>query len=132
MADDGTPIDRRGFIAALLAAADMALAIPPARAGRRGRDDRKHDDDDDKEDRHDDDDEDHDAARRARASGEIAPLSEILEQVRRSHAGEVIEVELDREGSRWLYEIKLITPANRYLEIYVDAKTKTILKVEGE
>lgn len=130
MADDGPALDRRMFAAALLAAFGAALATSPARA-RRGRGRRRRGKGDDYDD-YDDDDYDHDAARRARASGEIAPLSEILEHVGKVYPGDVVEVELERKGSRWLYEIKLISTSNRYLEIYVDAKTKTIIKVEGE
>ena len=131
MADDGAALDRRMFVAALLSAFGAALATSPARA-RRGRSRGRKGDDDRDDDYYYDDDYDHDAARRARASGEIAPLSEILEHVGKVYAGEVVEVELEREGSRWLYEIKLISTSNRYLEIYVDAKTKTIIKVEGK
>ena len=124
MAVDGSTFDRRVFVATLLAGAVATLVIFPAFADRRSRNEREDDDDDD--------DYDHEAARRARATGEIAPLSEILKHIRKTRKGEVVEVELEREDGRWLYEIKLITPKNRYLEIYVDAKTKAILKVEGE
>jgi len=132
MADDGAALDRRMFVGALLTAFGAALAISPARARRSRRRGREGDSDYDDDYDDNDDDYDHDAARRARASGEIAPLSEILEHVGKIYAGDVVEVELEREGSRWLYEIKLISNTNRYLEIYVDATTKTIIKVEGE
>jgi len=127
VAHDDETIGRRAFLAGLIAAMGGSLASPLAFADRK----RRGSDDDDDDD-NDDDDPDHEAARRARAAGEIAPLTQIIEHVRKKHAGEIVGIELDREAGRWVYEVKLITPRNRYLEIYVDARGGDILKVEGE
>jgi uncharacterized membrane protein YkoI len=77
---------------------------------------------------------DHDRARQALQQGEVRPIAEILQRVEAEVPGEVIEVELERkkrsEGLRWVYEIKLIDPDGRLLEVLVDAPTAVILVVE--
>lgn len=74
----------------------------------------------------------HDRAHRARARGEIRPLEDILPAVRARYPGELAEIELEREHGVWVYEIKVIDPAGRLLEIEVDARTGGIIEVEGE
>ena len=59
-------------------------------------------------------------------------MRDILEAIAEKHPGEVVEVEFGREGNRWVYEIKLVDTEGRLLEVYVDAKTKEILRVEGK
>ena len=43
---------------------------------------------------------DHDRARRAVQSGEILPLQTLLERVQGVHPGQVLELELERDGGR--------------------------------
>ena len=97
-----------------------ALGASTAEARRGGRD------------RSEDDDDDHAAAARARAAGEIRPLIEILEHMKTAHPGEVVGIELERKKGRWIYEIKLIAPGGRFLEIYIDAGDKRTIKIEAE
>lgn len=113
---------RRAAIAAILGFAFLGSSHVAALGDRkrRGRD------------KDDDDRDDHAAAARARAAGEILPLTDILEHVKATYPGDVVGIELDREDGRWVYEIKLITPESRYLEIYVDARDKSIVKIEGK
>lgn len=127
VAGDELEFGRRLFLAALIAAAGACLGTSAALAdrGRRGRDDEDDDDDDD-------DDYGPEEARRARAAGEITSLTKILAVVQEVHPGEVVGVELERDAGRWIYEIKIITPQNRYLEIDADARDGAILKVEGD
>ncbi len=79
---------------------------------------------------------DHDRARHALQQGEVRPIAEILRRVAGEVPGEVIEVELEREKwlgkRRWVYEIKLIAPDGRLLEVLVDAPTAEILAVEED
>jgi len=98
---------RRAIIALSLAA---ALLPPAAKAGR------EHD---------------YDRARRAVERGEALALAEILTKVRADLGGEVVGVEFERKRERWIYEFKVIDPAGRLWEVYVDAATATILKREG-
>ena len=78
-----------------------------------------------------DDARDHDRARRALEAGEIMPLSRILDQVERDNPGRVLEVELEREDDRWLYEIKLLQDGGRVLKLKVDARDAQVLGIKG-
>lgn len=71
---------------------------------------------------------DHDRARAALQAGEVMPLQKVLEQVQRSHPGEVLEVELEHERGRWVYELKLLQNGGRLLRLDVDAKTAQVLR----
>jgi uncharacterized membrane protein YkoI len=70
-----------------------------------------------------DEDRSYDRARRASERGEILPLSEVLAQVRERSPGRVLEAELEREHGLWVYELKILDPAGRLLEVSVDART---------
>ncbi|MDO8330110.1 MAG: PepSY domain-containing protein [Fluviicoccus sp.] len=85
-----------------------ALCLPPGQASASGR-------------------EDHEQARQALEAGQIQPLSRILERVGRLYPGQVLEVELEREQGRWLYEIKLLLPDGRLLKAEVDARSGEVL-----
>lgn len=74
------------------------------------------------------DDHDHDVARRAREAGEVLPLKSVLERVERQYPGQVMEVELEREGGRWVYEIKLLRAGGALLKLEVDARDGTLLR----
>lgn len=74
---------------------------------------------------------DQERARAALAAGEIRPLAEILAIVERGYLGRVIEVELDREDGRWVYEFKLLPPSGRLYELEVDAATGEVLRTRG-
>ncbi|MCE4557720.1 PepSY domain-containing protein [Roseateles cellulosilyticus] len=75
-----------------------------------------------------DDRRDHDRARAAVKAGEVLPLQEVLEKVQRSHPGEVLDVELERQDGRWVYELKLLQSGGRLLRLDVDAKTAAVLR----
>lgn len=75
-----------------------------------------------------DDRRDHDRARAVVRAGEALPLQEVLEKVQRSHPGELLEVELEREGGRWIYELKLLQSGGSLLRLDVDAKTAAVLR----
>jgi uncharacterized membrane protein YkoI len=75
---------------------------------------------------------DHDRARAAVQAGEVLPLPALLEQLQRTHPGQVLELELEQEGKRWIYEIKLLQPDGRLLKLDVDARTAEVLKVKSK
>lgn len=75
---------------------------------------------------------DHDRARAAVSAGEILPLAALLPTLETRFGARLIEVELDRDDRRLVYEIEMITPAGRILEIEVDAKTGAILEAEED
>ena len=71
---------------------------------------------------------DHERARAAMAAGEVMPLQQLLREVATQAAGEVLEVELEREDGRWLYELKLLQPGGRLRKLKVDARTGRLLE----
>ncbi|MDP3522391.1 MAG: PepSY domain-containing protein [Hydrogenophaga sp.] len=71
---------------------------------------------------------DHDRARAALQAGEILPLATVLQRVAAEHPGQVLEVELEREGARWVYEIKLLQAGGGLLKLEVDAASARVLK----
>ncbi|HYD50281.1 MAG TPA: PepSY domain-containing protein [Terriglobales bacterium] len=74
---------------------------------------------------------DHEEARRAYAAGEIVSLASILSQVERSFDAQVIEVELEHERGRWIYEVELLTKTNKVIELVYDAKKAELLENDG-
>ncbi|WP_051974819.1 PepSY domain-containing protein [Cupriavidus necator] len=76
-------------------------------------------------------DKDADRARAAVQSGEILPLSRILETVSSQYAGDVIGVELDRDDGIWQYEVKLLLPGGSVAKLEYDARTAALLKAKG-
>lgn len=76
-----------------------------------------------------DDDYSYDRARRAVSRGEILPMDEVLRRLRDHVDGELVGVELEREGERWLYEFKLVDTTGRVREVYVDAENGDILSL---
>ncbi len=74
---------------------------------------------------------DHDRARRALESGEILPLRAILDRVDRDYPGQIMEVELERDDARWLYEIKLLRPDGALVKLKIDARDGALLGIKG-
>jgi uncharacterized membrane protein YkoI len=95
---------------ALLLVVLLAVCAPPAGARDRDRD--------------------QDRARNALLQGEIRPLSAVLKTVRDKVPGEIIEIELDREDTGWVYEVKVLTSNGRRKKVDVDAHSLDILKID--
>lgn len=93
--------------AACLVAALIALAAPGVRAG---------------------DGRDQDRVRDAVRAGEVMPFDALRERLRRSHPGDVLELELEREHGRWTYEVKLLQPDGRIVKLEVDARSGEVLR----
>jgi len=73
-----------------------------------------------------------DRARRALEAGEILPLSKILQAAEAERPGRVIEIELERDDGRWIYELELVSRDGRLYEMEIDAATARILEIERE
>lgn len=73
------------------------------------------------------DDDDHERARAALRAGEVLPLSTLLERLQRRHPGEVLEVELEREDGRWIYEVKLLRRDGLLFELELDARSGELI-----
>lgn len=78
------------------------------------------------------DEDDHARAREALERGEILPLLTILQRATGHQPGEVIEVELERDDGRWLYELKLLTPEGVLMEMELDAASGALIELERD
>jgi uncharacterized membrane protein YkoI len=70
---------------------------------------------------------DHDRARQALEAGEVLPLRTILDRVEREYPGQVMEVDLERQGDRWIYEIKLLRTGGALVKLIVDGRDGRVL-----
>jgi uncharacterized membrane protein YkoI len=73
-------------------------------------------------------DSDHDRARDAVQAGQVLPLKTVLERLEREHPGQVLEVELERDDGRWVYEVKLLQAGGRLVKLALDAGSGEVLK----
>ena len=77
-----------------------------------------------------DDRERRDAMRRAVESGDAMPLSQILPKLRSRIAGDVTGVDVERQRGRWRYEFRIIGRDGRVRDVYVDARSGEIERIE--
>ena len=73
-------------------------------------------------------DEDYQQARRLKESGQILPLQQIIKAVEAEYPGRVIEVDLENEDGRHVYEVELLDPQGKVHELYIDASSGKIIK----
>lgn len=74
---------------------------------------------------------DHERARAALEAGQIRPLSDLLSEVERRFRGRVIEADLERDDTQWLYELKILPPNGRIFIIELDAATGALVRSRG-
>lgn len=77
-------------------------------------------------------DDDHEQARRLKESGQILSLEQILKAARSVHSGRVLEVELDNEKGRYVYEVELLDEGGEVWELYFDAASGELIKRKRE
>lgn len=75
---------------------------------------------------------DHDLAREAASRSAILPLATVMQDVSERYSATPLEVELEREHGRYVYEFELITAEGRILEVLVDAATGEVLEEEAD
>lgn len=71
---------------------------------------------------------DHDRARAALRAGEVLPLGVILQRVAQQQPGQVLDVELERDHGRWVYELKLLQRSGALVRLEVDALDGRVLR----
>jgi len=71
-------------------------------------------------------------ARELKQSGQILSLETIIAQVRKEYPGTIIEIELDEEKNRYIYEIELVTDEGVVIELEIDAATGEVLKYDKD
>lgn len=75
---------------------------------------------------------DHDQAREAVAQRAALPFAQILDAALRAVPGEVLEVELERDDGRLLYEVEILARNGRVRTVILDARTARVLEVEDD
>lgn len=82
----------------------------------------------------DDDDDalEHEQARQALEQGLVRPLEEIIAEARKHVQGDLIEVELEREDGRYIYELEFIQPSGQIIELQLDAKSMAIIEDDAD
>lgn len=65
-------------------------------------------------------------------SGEILPLESILDRVRELQPGRVIEIELEDDDGRYIYEMEVVDDSGVVWDIDVDARTGKLLDRERD
>ncbi|MFC3074427.1 PepSY domain-containing protein [Shinella pollutisoli] len=80
----------------------------------------------------DDDAQEHEEARQALEQGLVRPLEEVIAEARKHVEGDLIEIELERENGRYIYELEFIQPTGQIIELQIDAKTMAIVEDDGD
>lgn len=75
---------------------------------------------------------DHERARAAFERGDILSLAEVLAAARAIQPGAVMEVELEREDGRWIYELTVLAPDGHLMEMEIDAATAEVIDLDRE
>jgi len=75
---------------------------------------------------------DHETAKRLREAGMILPLEAILEKQQRADIETILEVELENEEGRRVYEIEYLDRTGAAWEMSIDARTGRLLRKERE
>lgn len=73
---------------------------------------------------------DHERARAAVQAGEVLPLAAVLDKLKPTYPGQVLELELGREDGRWIYEIKLLQANGQLLKLELDGRTAQVLELK--
>lgn len=75
---------------------------------------------------------DADAVLLAVQRSEILPLGHVLGVLRAERQGEVVEIELDLDDGRLIYDFDVLSPGGRLYAVAIDAVTGRIVEVELE
>jgi Peptidase propeptide and YPEB domain len=74
----------------------------------------------------------HREAQRLRESGRILPLETIVQRAQALHPGKLLDIELEREDGRYVYELELLDERGVVWELEYDAATGTLLQRKRE
>lgn len=70
--------------------------------------------------------------RQLQRNGEILSLEKIFTAARAVKAGRIVDVDLDKEDGRYVYEIELLDASGRVWEMEFDARTGDLLQLEQD
>jgi uncharacterized membrane protein YkoI len=71
-------------------------------------------------------------ARRLRETGQILPAERIVERAKAAHPGKLLDMELDRDNGRYVYELELLDEHGVVWELKYDAATGALLEREED
>lgn len=74
---------------------------------------------------------DHDWALQAVRAGEIRSVADILQRLEREFIGHVLEIELERDRDRIVYEVELLSASGHVLKLVYDARTAVLISARG-
>lgn len=72
--------------------------------------------------------ENHDTARALKEAGEIVPLQEVVTTAESLHPGHLLQVELERYGDRYVYEVEFVDPDGVVWKMYFDARDGSLIE----
>ncbi|ROR34640.1 peptidase YpeB-like protein [Inmirania thermothiophila] len=75
---------------------------------------------------------DHERARRLRESGRVLSLERIMARIPPHLAGRILELELEDEDGRPVYEVEVLGKDGRVRKLLLDAASGRLLSVEDE
>jgi len=70
--------------------------------------------------------------RKLRNTESILPLSQILKKIEATHPGTLLDVDLEYEGAKFIYEIEILDANHVVQEMKVDASTGKMLTTEHD
>jgi uncharacterized membrane protein YkoI len=73
-----------------------------------------------------------DAVLRAVQRDELMPLDRVLDILRAERQGDVVEIELDVDDGRVIYDFDVLTPEGRLYAVAIDAVTGQVVEIELE
>lgn len=62
----------------------------------------------------------------------LIPMASILDVARSQVPGEIIDVDLEDDAGQPEYEVEILTAEGRKIEIRLDARTGTVLRLEED
>lgn len=63
--------------------------------------------------------------------GEIVALTQLLDWLEDHYEGQILEVELERDDGKVIYEIEMIGPQGQLVEFEFDARSGALIGMEG-
>lgn len=71
---------------------------------------------------------DQDTAKKLKESGAILPLEAIVQKAQREYPGRILEVKLEDQRNRLIYELELLDESGVVWELSYDAKTGELIQ----
>ena len=77
-------------------------------------------------------DDDYIEARKLQDAGEILSLEQLLKNIRPEFPGKILQIELEYESGKIIYEVEILGDDGVVKEIYINAKTGKVLSIKED